>query len=373
MNYDVVVIGAGAMGGAAACHLAREGQKTLLLEQFALDHPFGSSYGHSRIIRYAYDHPAYIEMARKVFPMWADLEAESGEALYMRTGGLDFGRPDWPHFAATRQSMLDQNIYFEELLPDEVTKRFPQFRLDEDMLGLFQPDAGLVRPSRTVKTLVRLAQQSGADFIDNCPVTRIEPSTNGVTVHTAHERYEAARLVVCAGSWAKTLLESTGLKLPLQPTRQQLLFFESDDSRYDASQLPIYIFWDEVVYYGVGGADGGGFKCAQHGIDAPVTPDAVDRSHDPQYETRVRDFMRKHIPAMAERPMIESRVCLYTMTPDEHFVIDRHPDYPHIAIAAGFSGHGFKFAPLVGRMLARLACGDAVEGDLTLFRADRFV
>jgi monomeric sarcosine oxidase len=371
MNYDVVVIGAGAMGSAAAYHLARGGQKTLLLEQFSVDHVFGSSYGHSRIIRYAYDHPIYLEMARAVFPMWADLEAESGQQLYTKTGGLDFGRPDYPHFAATRQSMLDQNIHFEELAPDEVARRFPQFRLDEDMLGLFQADAGLVRPSQTVKTLVRLAQQHGADFVDNCPVTRIEPKGAGATVHTANERYEAARLVVCAGSWAKALLESAGLTLPLQATRQQLLFFDAADAQYDAPHMPIYIAWDDVTYYGVG-ADGGGFKCAQHGIDAPVTPNAVIRSHDPQYEGRVRGFLRKHIPAMAERPLLESRVCLYTMTPDEHFIIDRHPEHAHIVIGAGFSGHGFKFAPLIGHTLAKLVCGEAVAGDLSLFRASRF-
>ena len=372
MNYDAIVIGAGAMGSASAYHLARSGHKTLLLEQFALDHQLGSSYGQSRIIRYAYDHPIYIDMARVVFPLWAELEAESGEQLYIRTGGLDFGRPDYSHFAATRQSMLNQKIPFEELTPAEVARRFPQFRLDEDMLGLFQPDAGLVKTSLAVKTLVRLAKNRGADFIENSPVTGIQPGANGVTVHTADESHEAARLVVCAGSWAKTLLESTGIALPLQATRQQLLFFDTQNPDYNAPNLPIYIAWDDVVYYGIGGMDGGGLKCAQHGIDAPVNPNDVDRSVDPAYVERVRGFLRRHIPAAADSPMIESRTCLYTMTPDTHFIIDHHPEHPHIAIGAGFSGHGFKFTPLVGLMLARLVSGEAVEGDLSLFRADRF-
>jgi monomeric sarcosine oxidase len=372
MNFDAIVIGAGAMGSAAAYHLARKGHKTLLLEQFSLDHQFGSSYGHSRIIRYAYDHPAYIEMARLVFPMWGELESESGEDLLQTTGGLDAGRLDWPHFVATRDSMRQMNISFEELSPADVSRHFPQFRLDEDMIGLFQPDAGLVRPSRTVKTLVQLAKKHGADFVDDCPVTRIDTVQSGVTVHTANDTHQAERLVVCAGSWAKTLLESVGLNLPLQATRNQLLFFDAGDVAYDVPQMPIYIFWDEFTYYGIGGTDGTGFKCAQHKIDMPVLPDAVDRSHNPAYEARVREFLKRHIPAMAERPMTESRVCLYTMTPDEHFVIDRHPEYAHIAIGAGFSGHGFKFSPLIGQMLAQLVCGEVVTGDVSLFRADRF-
>lgn len=371
-TYDAIVIGAGAMGSAASYYLARNGQKTLLLEQFHLDHDRGSSHDDSRIIRYSYDHPAYIGLSKGAYPLWHELEAESGENLLIQTGGLDFGYPDYPHFANTRQSLLDTNVPFEYLTPDEVCYRFPQFQLDEGMMAIYQPDAGMLRPSRIVVTHTRLAQQYGAEFIEQAKVLDIQPSTQNVIVKTAQGDFQAARLVITAGSWARQVLEQVGLRLPLQPTREMVCFFKGTPPElFSVEQCPIYINWGETSYYGIGSVDGSGFKAAQHGRHEPVSPDTMKRTVDPEYVEQVRGFLRRHIPN-ANGELVNSRMCLYTMTPDEHFVIDQHPEYPHIVFGAGFSGHGFKFSTLIGQILYKLATGQPVEYDISLFDCTRF-
>jgi monomeric sarcosine oxidase len=368
-TYDVIVIGAGAMGSAAAYYLARSGQKVLLLEQYGLGHEMGSSHGNSRIIRYSYDYPIYIEMAKAVYPLWHALEAEANEQLLVVTGGLDFGRPDHPRFANTIQSLRQTGVNFEELPPAEFNRRFPQFHIDEDMLGIYQPDAGIVRATPCVLAHVRLAQKYGAALMEQTRVQRITPTADSVTLLTNAGIFSAGRLVVTAGSWAGKVLAD--LKVPLQPTREQLFFF--DDSAapdFQVGKVPIYIAWGDDVFYGMG--DPLGFKCTQHGIHEPTDPDTMKRETDPEMEAKVRRFMGQHIPRMADARLVNSKICLYTMTPDEHFVIDRHPAYPHIAIGAGFSGHGFKFSTLIGKLLADLSLENPIELDRSMFRIDRF-
>lgn len=372
-TYDAIVIGAGGMGSAAAYYLARAGQKTLLLEQFHLDHDKGSSYGESRIIRYAYDHPAYIALAKGAYPLWRDLENAAGEQLYIQTGGLDFGRGDHPVMQAVRQALTETHIPFEVLDPGAAAERFPQFRLDDDMQAIYQADAGVLKASRCVLAHIRLAQQHGATVIEQAAVKSITPTPSHVTVETAQGTFQAGQLVIAAGSWSKPLLEKLGLSLPLQPTREQQLFFKgSPPAAYLPDQFPTFIAWlSDITFYGISNVDGTGFKCAQHGLHEPVDPDQVNRQIDAPYIERVRGFMRQYIP-QGEGEAVGGRVCLYTMTPDEHFIIDRHPEYPYISFGAGFSGHGFKFTTLIGQILADLACGTPVPYDLSLFQAARF-
>lgn len=371
-TFDAIVIGAGAMGSAAAYYLAQSGQKTLLLEQFHLDHSLGSSYGHSRIIRYAYDHPAYIEMAKITYPMWRDLEQAAGEPLYVKTGGLDFAKADNPHFLATRHAIQVSEINFEELTPDEVAYRFPQFNLDDGMEAIYQADAGALRVSRCVIAHVRLAVENyGTTFIENVTVQKIIPSADGVTVETSQGTFSAARLVVGAGTWSKPLLASLGVDLPLEVMRQPAVFFEPMPP-FTVAKLPIFIHWGDENFYGIGAIDGTGFKCAQHFGGEIVTPETVNRVVEPEYIERIRHFMRQHLPSIAESPVVESHVCMYTNTPDENFVIDQHPAFPHIAFAAGFSGHGFKFSTLVGKILADWVSQQPVNLDLSLFSINRF-
>ncbi len=238
--YDLIVIGAGAVGSAAAYHAAKAGRRVLLLEQYAIDHERGSSHGYSRIIRYAYDHPIYVGLMKAAFPAWRALEEDSGETLYLRTGGLDFAPPGEPMFVRMVDSLAQTNIPHEVISPAEAQAIFPQFTLDENMVVLYQADAGVLRASLAVKTHVRLAQRYGADVRDNTPVQSITPTSDGVEVKTATETFSAARLVVASGAWMKTMLQPLGVDLPLQPISPQENYYTplDDPAQFAPEHFP---------------------------------------------------------------------------------------------------------------------------------------
>lgn len=373
-TFDVIVLGLGAMGSAATYHLAKAGRRVLGIEQFELGHAFGSSFGESRIIRYAYDHPAYIELARHTYPLWHQVEADTGHQLVVQTGGLDWGLPDDPHFRNTRESLDFSGIAYEWLAPAEVRARLPQFTLRDGEMAIYQADAGFVRATMSVIAHTERAHALGAQLLTSTRVERIEPSEASVTVHTSNGTYSAGALVISAGPWAGPLLASTGLRLPLQPTREILVFFHTEvPELFTPQRCPIFIYHGgEKIYYGIPDADGlSGFKVAQHGRHEPTDPNTIDRTTEDSYVEQVRGFQRKYIPR-GGGDVIKTYVCMYTMTPDEHFIIDTHPAYRNIAIGAGFSGHGFKFSTLIGKMLGELALEGRSPTNNPLFRIDRF-
>jgi len=369
MNYEAIVIGAGGMGSAAAYHLAKAGYRTLLLEQFTLDHRLGSSYGYSRIIRHAYTNPIYVEMINAVFPLWRTLEAEAGENLLIQTGSLNFGRADFPALVAVQAALAGVGIPFETLSPAAAMRRFPQFHLDDDMLALYEAQAGLLKASACVRAQVRLAQQHGATMRENCAVKKIIPAANGVSIQTDDAIFNADKLIITAGAWSPLIWRDLGLALPLTVTREQLVFFDAQPvADYTAPHIPVSICWGDTTYYTIGSIDGTGFKVARHLSHQTTTADTVNRTPDDAYVQDMRGYLRRHMPAIAESRLLESRVCLYTMTPNEDFILDTHPAYPHIALGGGFSGHGFKFSNLIGKILADKVCAKPVSLDLRLFR-----
>lgn len=372
-TFDLIIIGAGAMGSAAAYHAAKTGQRVLLLEQFEIDHQNGSSYGLSRIIRYAYDHPAYIRMAKSVYPMWAELEAEAGEKLHTPTGGIDFAvLDDAPSLRATITSLNAENIPHEILNAHDAEQRFPQFKFDEDMTVLYQADTGMLAASKCVRAHIRLAQAHGAAVCDNTPVTSIDMHTNSVTVHTATATYSAARLVVTTGAWTNNLLD---LNLPLQPLKCHEIYFQPGrPNDYQADQMPVFIAHSTSFvgesFYGIPAANGSGVKASVHG--GPEVNHPIDYTPDVHIAAKVRGFLRRHIPTLGYAPLIAMRTCLYTMTPDTHFIIDYHPAHPHVVIASPCSGHGFKFSTLIGKMLVDMAAHHHTDHDISLFSMSRF-
>ncbi len=378
-HYDAIVIGMGVVGSTAAWHLARAGQRVLVLEQFELDHQNGSSYGSSRIIRYAYDHPAYIPLAHRSYPLWRELESESGDELLYVVGGLDFGAADEDTLIATRDVLADEGMAYEWLTPEEVSARFPQFRLDDHMMGLYQPDGGALAASRCVVAAARMALKHGATLQTGARVTAIEPHNDSVTVRTADESFSAARLVISAGSWSGPLLRGIGLDLPLQVTREQLFFFDTQDpAAFLPGRMPYFrehgsrhALNSLLHFYGIPNIDGCGFKASIHTNGEPTDPDNTLRSVDDSVCETLRAFFRRHLP-LADSPLKTGRVCLYTMTPDEHFILDSHPEHAHIAFGAGFSGHGFKFGVASGEILADLATKGATDLDISLFAQSRF-
>ena len=375
--FDAIVIGAGAMGSAAAYYLSKRGQRVLLLEQFEIDHRKGSSYGYSRIIRYSYDHPEYVELMKDTFPLWFALENELGETLYHRTGGIDFGPADDETLRATIKAVRTEDISHKVFSAGDGQKRFPQFRFPEGFKVLYQPDSGFVAASKALRGHIKLARRCGAIVKDNTPVDYIRVKGDSVEVRAADERYSAGHLIVTAGSWAKALLQETGLELPLTTLRCQLNFMAPADlGPYESERCPVWIAhvnrrFPETVY-GIPSHGGSGFKIAFHGGAAMRHPSEIDYSPDESNTEALRPFMRAHIPGIAAAPARESRICLYTQTPDEHFIVDAHPEHKHVAIGAGFSGHGFKFSTMIGKMLTDLTLDGATAHNDSLFKISRF-
>ena len=377
-TFDTIVIGAGAMGSAAAYYLGKRRQKVLLLEQFDLDHRLGSSYGYSRIIRYSYDQPEYVELAKDTYPLWFSLQDELGETLYVRTGGLDFGPSEDATLQNTIAAVKSSRIEHEILSPAEAQRRFPQFQFDDDFQVLHQPDSGFIRASKAALGHIKLAKQRSAVVRDNTAVSRIQIHADSVEVTTAAGSFSAGKLIVTAGGWAKSLLGQTGIDLPLTVLRCQLNFLLPDSpAAYEAERCPIWIAHVEkrfpTTVYGLPSHDGSGFKIAWHGGAAVRHPSEVDYSPDEENLVGLRQFMQAHIPALAEAPLRERRICLYTRTPDEHFIVDAHPQHDHVLIGAGFSGHGFKFSTIIGKMLSDLALDGMTPHQDSLFKIDRFI
>lgn len=377
-SYDAIVIGAGAMGSAAAYYLSQRGQSVLLLEQFELDHRLGSSYGYSRIIRYSYDHPEYVDLMRDTFPLWFALQDVLGETLYHQTGGIDFGPADDEILLATIAAVRSSGISHELLSPKTARERFPQFRFSEDFQALYQPDSGFVAASKAVLGHIKLARAAGAVIKDRVAVRDIRVGADSVDIATTDGAYAAGKLIITAGAWAKSLLGQTGIDLPLAPLRCQLNFMApTDEHHYEAERCPVWIAHVSSLYpetlYGIPSHDGSGFKIAFHGGPAARHPSEISREPDASNVEAMRPFMRAHIPGIASAPVRESRICLYTRTPDEHFIVDAHPEFKHVVIGAGFSGHGFKFSAIIGKMLSDIALDGATPHNDQLFKISRFI
>ena len=377
-RFDAIVLGAGGMGSAAAYYLAASGQQVLLLEQFELNHQKGSSYGESRVIRYSYDCPIYVELMRAAYPLWFALQEKAEEKLYIKTGGLDFGYPHEPTFQTLKSSMDKAKLKYEYLSKLEVSQRFPQFCLDDGMAAIFQEDTGLLKPSKCVLAHIRLARQHGTVVRDRTPVIQIDPQADSVQVITATETFTAERLIVTAGSWTKSLLAPLGIDLPLRIMPCQLGFYQpSDKVAFAPDRFPVFFAHLNGEYgempYGIPHEDESiGVKVTTfYGWDTVEHPSEVDYTPSNEWVEKMRDFSRQYIPGTAGE-IIYTRRCLYTMTEDKHFIVDRHPVYPQIAIGAGFSGHGFKFTTLIGKILAQLVLEGETEHNLSLFRLDRF-
>jgi sarcosine oxidase len=371
-SYDVIVVGVGGMGSAALYHLARRGVRVLGLERFDVPHTQGSSHGKTRIIRKAYfEHPSYVPLLNRAYSLWSDLEARSGLSLFVRCGLLTLGSPDSPVFRGTMASADLHRIDVERLSIDDVLDRFPGFLPNADMEGIFESDAGFLRVEDCTKAHADAAVAAGAELRTGCRVTGWTPSGEGVRVETDAGVFGAGRLVICGGAWSTDLLRS--LALPLTVRRKVMLWFAADAERYGVNRrCPAFAFdLPEGFFYGFPVTDARGMKVAEHSGGATMpSADAVDRELHAEDQIRVERFVASHLPGVSST-LTNHCVCLYTMTPDEHFVIDVHPQLPQVSFAAGFSGHGYKFAPIIGSILADLATKGATTEPIDFLRLKR--
>jgi sarcosine oxidase len=371
-QYDVIVIGLGGMGSSAAMHLARRGARVLGLEQFALGHDRGSSHGHTRIIRQAYyEHPAYVPLVRRAYEGWYDLEQHQGAPLLIGCPCLTVGPPDGELIQGVRRSAVEHGLPLDDLSAADLARRFPAFRFSGDAVGAVEHSAGFLLVDQCVRAQHAEARRLGADLHDGEPVVGWQLAGEGVTVRTTRGEHRAAKLVLTAGPWARQLLGGPGACLTVM---RQVVFWlgTQDESLFRRDRFPIFIAGMPGGYfYGLPALDERGVKIARHyGADEMAGPDGVQREVTPEDETPVRAFVRAHLPAV-DGPRRDASVCLYTLTPDRHFLLDLHPESPRVVLAAGFSGHGFKFAPVVGEILADLTEHGRTSWPIELFRLGR--
>lgn len=364
-RFDTIVIGGGVAGAAAAYRLAARGS-TLLLEQFEFLHERGSSHGGSRIFRHAYEDVRYVRLARAADSRWRALEARSGERLLLRTGGLDLGTIGAGELGPIEAALIEAGSEVERLSAADVRRRYPAFVLGDDREALFSPDAGILAATRAVTTLLRAAAGEGAALRERTPVRAVELFDEHVEVTTAFGRVAADRLVVAAGAWTDRLLADLGV--PLRVEQQQVLYLRVRDTRaHVPERMPVFIDRAGRLYGFPLFERPHALKVSDHEGAPTVTLETRDFEIDAR---RAADTARRAsslLPGVSD-DVVEGVTCLYTKTPDEHFVIDRHPRHPHVVVLAGFSGHGFKFGAVLGELAQALLDGDDDAFDLSLFR-----
>lgn len=377
-HYDVIVIGLGSMGSTAAYQLAKRGQRVLGLEQFGPAHDLGSHHGGSRVIRQSYfEDPAYVPLLLRAYELWDEIERESGEEILTITGGLMMGPPDSLTVTGSIESSRQWNLAYEVLEAGEIRRRFPVFTPSPNTLALYEEKAGFVRPERSVYTHLLQAEKYGADlrFFESVLSWEAHPSGEGVRVVTNNGTYEAGKVVISAGAWAPQMLKDLGISLQVE--RHIQMFFEPTEGiePFRIGKHPIYIWEadDYVQLYGFpsSGIGGEGAKVAFFRKGQPCTPETIDRIvHDHEVEM-MREYLAQGLPQLNGR-FLQGKTCMYTCTPDEHFVISEHPNHPQVAVAAGFSGHGFKFASVVGEILADIVIDGKSNHPIDLFSPQRF-
>ncbi|WP_280269520.1 N-methyl-L-tryptophan oxidase [Nocardia wallacei] len=374
-GYDVIVIGLGGMGSAAAYHLAARGQRVLGLEKYTAGHARGSSHGGSRIIRQSYfEDPAYVPLLLRSYELWEQLAADSEREVYRLTGGLYLGPPECPTVAGSVRAALEWSLPHELLDAAEVRRRFPNFTPAPSDIAIYEPNGGFARPEETVQAHIGLALRSGATLSFGEAVLDWAETDSGVAVTTARATYRADQLIVCPGAWAPELLAQFGI--PITVERQVQYWLEPSGGTAPFEEQPVYICENDsgMQIYGFPAIDGpsGGVKTAFFRKGIACTPDTIDRVVHPQEIREMRERVTQLLPGL-DGPAVHTATCMYANTPDHHFVVARHPDRARVTIACGFSGHGFKFVPVIGEILADLAIGEQTRHPIALFDPQRLV
>lgn len=373
-DFEYVVLGLGGWGSAAAYWLSRRaGTEVLGLEQFELGHVRGESQDHSRIIRLSYHTPEYVELAKHAYRAWAEVERDSGEQLVLRTGGLDFApRESAIPLTNYSGSMDAAGVPYEHLDGAEIRRRWPQFTVGDEIHGLYQPESGIAMAARGNATHVRMAREHGATLRDRTPVDRLRAVDGEVEVVAGGTAYRCRKLVIAAGAWSNAALTHFGVHLPLRVTKEQVTYFATPhQEEFQPGRFPIWIWMDDPSFYGFPIFGEKGTKTGQDAGGEEVTAETRNFEPDRAALQRTVAFLEKYIPRSLG-PIIYTKTCLYTLTPDRDFVLDTLPDHPQVTVGIG-GGHGYKFASLNGRILSELAIDGRTDRNIEPFRIDRAI
>lgn len=372
--FDVVVIGLGAHGSSAIYHLSKTGYKVCGTDRFMPPHTHGSSHGQSRIIRQAYhESPLYVPLVKEAYNLWNELEEVSGKKLLLKTGGIILGSADSMVIAGAKLSAETHGVRYEYLHSKEISERFPALKPTEETVAVVEQNAGILYPEACIKANLKQAADNGATLLYNEVVTAIIPKNNSVEIITDKGKYQSSKLIVSAGAWLNDLLPQ--LQLPLTIKRQVLFWFKNTNTQLQEylfpDKLPIYI-WEYThgrIFYGFPDL-GDGIKTAPHHEGQPIHPDLLSQNVSTDEINDMKKIADKYL-AM-DSVFNYSAVCMYTNTPDEHFIIDYHPAYKNIIIASPCSGHGFKFSSVIGKILSDMTMEQQVQFDILPFRIGRF-
>lgn len=373
MTYDVAVVGLGAMGSAVALQLARRGKRVIGFDRFTPPHAMGSSHGKVRLIREAYyEDPLYVPLVRRAFELWRMLAAESGgDPLLVQTGSLMVGNSGTQLVEGTRSSAAHHGVAHELLDATEIASRFPMFRPLEDMVGVFEPGSSLLMPERIIELHLELAARAGATLHYGATVAGWDSVNGGIEVRVSETRYRARQLVCCVGAWTGGILATLGL--PLAVERQVQTWWEPArfPELFRVGRMPVSMWQlgDDRVFYTMPDC-GDGIKIGWHHGGARVDVDTVDRDVSLEEHAAIADLLRRFAP-QAKGQRLSHEVCLYTNTPDRHFIVDAHPLQPGVFVVSACSGHGFKFASAIGEAVADLVTEGTSRLDLTPFRLSR--
>lgn len=378
-KFDVIIVGCGVYGSSISYYLASQGVKTLTLEKFAPNHPYGSSHGMTRIIRTAYaEDPLYVPLVRRARDLWFDLQKQSGLEVMRLTGGLQIGSPNGSLVAGATASAKQHGIDYELLYPSEIIDRFPVFRPSDDQVGVLEKNAGILFAEQSVKAYVELAHENGAvfNFLEPLASWKVEDAKR-VIVSTGKDEYEGSSIIFAAGSWLGNLLPN--IELPLSIERQTVFWMHPkiNSDLLTSNKMPIFIFEEKddpssgQIFYGTPDV-GSGLKVGKHhgGVIFPE-PNVVKREITKDDEQSIRSFLERRIP-IANGSVASSTTCIYTNTPDGNFIVDTHPEHSNVRFVSACSGHGFKFASIIGKIVAEEILGERSELDLSSFRFSRF-
>ncbi|MCK6476403.1 MAG: N-methyl-L-tryptophan oxidase [Phycisphaerales bacterium] len=355
--YDVIVLGLGTFGAAAAAELTARGKKVLGLEQFSIPHAMGSHHGHSRVFRTAYfEHPDYVPLLRQAHKRWIEMDRKRGGGLFFQTGALYAGPRGCSTVDGALESARRHRLDAHRLTPSDLAARFPQFHLPQGFEAMWESCAGYIAPEHAVSWMVREALNGGADLRGHEKVFDWAADGSGVVVHTQRGVFHARSLVITAGAWSSQVLKN--LHVPLTVTRQVLAWYwPRRPAIFSAPAFPVWAIENEegLFHYGFPMTPSPlGVKIALHKPGVAIDPDSVDRFTRSGDEAQTRAALGRYLPD-ADGQLLALSVCLYTNSPDGHFIIDRHPAHPNVSFICGCSGHGFKFAPVVGEILADLS------------------